>query len=218
MKSWTVYEHISPSDKVYVGITCQDPKKRWKGGSGYVRTDNHQPLFANAILKYGWDNIEHKIIFTNLSHEEACSLEKLLITKYKRLHKSYNITDGGDGGLGTKHTEETKKHLSEVKKGKKGPEGVGKKIIKGRVENYPYIVIAINPETVLSFHTAKEAAISLGIKHEANISAAVAGKQCLVKGYVFVYWDKSLPIDEKYLHDLYNTKVNNRYKSKKKEL
>lgn len=28
-RTWIVYEHISPSGKVYVGITSQNPKVRW---------------------------------------------------------------------------------------------------------------------------------------------------------------------------------------------
>lgn len=33
---WTVYGHISPSDKVYIGITCnKDVNKRWKYGHGW---------------------------------------------------------------------------------------------------------------------------------------------------------------------------------------
>lgn len=35
-----------------------------------------------AIKKYGWNNIEHKIIKTNLSQEDALNLERELIRKY----------------------------------------------------------------------------------------------------------------------------------------
>lgn len=216
MKSWTVYEHISPSGKVYVGITCQNPKKRWKGGAGYVRTDNHQPLFANAILKYGWDNIEHKIVATGLTKEEANELEKALITQYKVLKKSYNITDGGDGGLGTKHTEETKRHLSEIKKGKKLSEEHRRKIVEGKLNAQDYIVVAVRPGEILTFQTNKEAAEALGIKSRCNISASIEQKQCLVNGYVFLQWDKDLPIMEDCIYSWYDLRVNNRYNSERK--
>lgn len=26
---WTVYRHVGPTAKVYVGITCQTPQSRW---------------------------------------------------------------------------------------------------------------------------------------------------------------------------------------------
>ena len=34
-KTYTVYKHISPSNKVYIGITSIDPKQRWNSGHGY---------------------------------------------------------------------------------------------------------------------------------------------------------------------------------------
>lgn len=48
--NYTVYRHISPSGKVYIGITSMEPEKRWgKNGYGYRR----QKYFNNAIRKYG---------------------------------------------------------------------------------------------------------------------------------------------------------------------
>lgn len=216
MKKWVVYEHISPSGKVYVGITCQKPEKRWKGGSGYVRKDNHQPLFANAILKYGWNNIEHRIIADNLTREEANAIEQSLISKYKREKRSYNITDGGDGGHGIKHTAKTREYLSRIHTGKKEPKEMTILRINNRIEKYPYFVVAIKPGNIQVFKTAKEAASTLGITNRCNISASLAGKQCLVKGFVFVHWDKNIPLDKNALFKIYNEKVNNRYKSERK--
>ena len=216
MKSWIVYEHISPSGKVYVGITCQKTQHRWKGGSGYVRRDKHQEKFANAIRKYGWKNFEHKIVLENVSKEEAYYAEKYLIRWYKIHNLSYNITDGGDGGTGTKHTEETKKYLSMIHTGKKERKEDTERRIGNRIALYPYYVLAINPECIHVFKTAKEAAEKLHINSSNNISGAIAGKQCLVKGYVFVHWDKNRPIDEEYLYNLYNEKFNSRYSSERR--
>lgn len=54
--------------KKYVGITKQNPKRRWKGqGQGY-KGNKH---FTKAIQKYGWDNFKHEIIFYGLSQKEA---------------------------------------------------------------------------------------------------------------------------------------------------
>ena len=50
MKSnWSVYRHTSPSGKVYVGITTQNPEARWQYGNGYKSCK----LFCNTIIKYG---------------------------------------------------------------------------------------------------------------------------------------------------------------------
>ena len=35
MDCWTVYRHISPSGKIYIGITSRDPKRRWNCGKSY---------------------------------------------------------------------------------------------------------------------------------------------------------------------------------------
>ena len=217
MSSWTVYEHISPSDKVYVGITCQEPKKRWKGGSGYNRRDGHQRKFGNAVQKYGWENIKHNIVAKGLRKEMANFLEQCLIKLYKTMGNSYNITDGGDGGAGTTHTAETRKYLSMIRKGRKEDKKETVRRIGLRIDNYPYIVVAVKPGEIHLFKTAKEAAEKLGVNNRNNISAAIAGKQCLVKGYVFVHWDKNKPIDKEFLFNLYEEKVNNKYSSERRK-
>lgn len=102
---WYVYEHISPSNKVYVGITS-NIKIRWSG-NGY-RYTTYNSIFGKAILKYGWNNFKHRIILSEVSKAEACYTERYLIKWYKLHNISYNITDGGEGTLGRKCSEETK--------------------------------------------------------------------------------------------------------------
>ena len=70
------------NNKRYIGITCQTPENRWRSdGSGYARSSH----FWNAIQKYGWDNFEHEILQSNLSHEKACELETNNINKIRTL-------------------------------------------------------------------------------------------------------------------------------------
>ena len=73
--------HINKiNNKKYIGITGRNPKLRWGvNGNGY----KGNKYFYNAIQKYGWENFEHKILFENLSLEEACDKEKYLIELYK---------------------------------------------------------------------------------------------------------------------------------------
>lgn len=71
-ENFKVYMHISPSKKVYIGITCEaNIEDRWKKGKGY----KHSPHFTTAINKYGWDNFKHLILYTNLTQDEACEKE-----------------------------------------------------------------------------------------------------------------------------------------------
>lgn len=113
-KKWTVYRHTSPSGKVYIGITGNpNVKHRWCNGSSYKGC----PYFYKAILKYGWFNMKHEVLFNNLDKERAEHLEIELIRHYKGLGISYNITGGGEGTLGVPCPEERKIKMREQRKG-----------------------------------------------------------------------------------------------------
>lgn len=112
--SWSVYMHTSPSNKVYIGITSQEPKKRWGNGSNYSK----QPYFYAAIQKYGWENIKHEVLFSNLAEFEAKQKEVELIEKYQSTDKNlgYNLTKGGDGVKGYVPTEDSIQRRKETLK------------------------------------------------------------------------------------------------------
>lgn len=65
--SYTVYKLTSPSEKVYIGITSQPIKKRWKNGNGYKRC----PAMNKAITKYGWENIKKEILLENTTDKQT---------------------------------------------------------------------------------------------------------------------------------------------------
>lgn len=112
MSNYTVYLHTFPNGKYYVGITCQDLNRRWRDGKGY----EGQPVY-DAILKYGWSNIKHEVLFTGLSKADAEQKEIELIKQYNSLShdNGYNIETGG---MTVGHlSEETKRKISESHKG-----------------------------------------------------------------------------------------------------
>ena len=89
-----VYQHINKiNNKRYIGITKQKPSLRW--GSNGINYKG-SPVFWNALQKYGWNNFEHEILYSNLSKEDACHIEKNLIMEYKTQDRNfgYNITEG----------------------------------------------------------------------------------------------------------------------------
>lgn len=106
---YCVYKHISPSEKIYIGITSQKPENRWKNGEGY----KSNLYFYNAINKYGWENFKHEILLTNLTKEEAEQKEIELITFYKSNQQNfgYNISNGGN--CAGKHSDETRKKIKD---------------------------------------------------------------------------------------------------------
>ena len=79
--NYSVYKHTCPSGKVYIGITMQKPEIRWNKGLGYKKQD----YFYKAILKYGWDNIKHEVLYKGLSKAEAENMEIKLIKEYNKL-------------------------------------------------------------------------------------------------------------------------------------
>lgn len=94
---YCVYRHTSPSGKVYIGIT-KDSKVRWgRKGQGYLGIEKNGKythwLFAPAILKYGWENFTHEILFNNLDEISAKMIEEDLIFYYKKEGISYNVAD-----------------------------------------------------------------------------------------------------------------------------
>lgn len=135
---YTVYQHKNKiNGKVYIGITMQKPERRWGLNGNNYKTS---PYFYAAIQKYGWNNFEHNILFTNLTKEEACLKEQELIKKFNSTNRElgYNSTSGGDvftmneetkqkisqalkgnqNGLGHPCSEEKKKKISEAQKGR----------------------------------------------------------------------------------------------------
>lgn len=142
MNDYIVYMHTCPNGKRYVGIT-KSLENRWRNGEGYKTQ-----LFYRAIKKYGWENINHEILFENLSLQSANEKEIELIIRYNTNNPAYgyNVTSVGDGvaglsgeksptygrklsdeqkqvlrdaHIGKKASEETKHKMSEYHKGKK---------------------------------------------------------------------------------------------------
>ena len=113
--SYCVYKHTSPQGKIYIGITSLPPQRRWQYGAGY-RYNTH---FFSAIIKYGWDNFSHEILFSGLSKEEAETKEIELIARFDSTnpHRGYNHGLGGNS-VG-KMSEETRKKISDSTKGEK---------------------------------------------------------------------------------------------------
>ena len=184
MGLYSVYIHIFPNQKVYIGITKQEVKKRWKLGEGYKGQD----YVYKAIKKYGWANIEHKILYTNLSKEEAEQKEIELIKEYKsnKREYGYNLTEGGSC---PEFTEEVRRKISESRKGivfsdehiknlslshkgfRPSEETIELNILHG-YRRKPVVCI----ETGRVFVSVRDAGRKLGISHK-HISAVCRGER-----------------------------------------
>lgn len=123
--------HIVPNGKRYYGITSQKPNDRWKNGKGY----EYNKHFYNAINKYGWNNIEHTVLFNDLTEDEAKLLEQCYIVLYDTTNpnKGYNITLGGEGSKGYKHTQKELDKMSKTIKELWKNENYRRKMIEKKI-------------------------------------------------------------------------------------
>lgn len=107
-----LYTHIKPNGEVfYIGIGKTIKRANSK--------HNRSNYWKNVVAAYGY---EVQILKQDLSWEEACELEKILISHYGRrdlkLGTLVNLTDGGEGSLGVKMSSKTLRLKSEIMKGK----------------------------------------------------------------------------------------------------
>lgn len=73
LQTYVVYEFTFPDGKKYYGRTY-NVEARWQGGRGY-KTQK----VGKAIEKFGWENVEKRIIAENLTKENAEMIERSLI-------------------------------------------------------------------------------------------------------------------------------------------
>lgn len=196
-RDYSVYVHtIKENGKKYVGITNRkDVKRRWeKEGKGYKR----QPFYY-AIKKYGWGNIEHEILYTGLTREEAIQWEMALIALWKteNLDCGYNRTSGGEAipPYGRKLSEQYKQLLRE--------RFTGAKNFKARK--------VINLESLKVYDCISDAA------RENNLTSNGIVKCCKFerrhyKNTYWAYFDDNNTID--YYSELYNIIRNKKNKER----
>lgn len=114
LEIYSVYIHICPNNKKYVGVTT-NIKRRWsRNGSNYYQNTK----FTEDIKKYGWDCIRHKVVHECLSRTEAFNKEIELISKYKTNNPIYGYNRTSGGIYGTILNEESKLKIILANKGK----------------------------------------------------------------------------------------------------
>lgn len=96
MSNYKIYMHRNLiNNKVYIGQTRDDLKRRFKSGYGY----RSSPHFYASIQKYGWNNFEHTILEENLTADQANERERFWIQVFRSTEEEYgyNLTSGGRG-------------------------------------------------------------------------------------------------------------------------
>ena len=73
--NYSVYQHVTPDGMYYFGQT-NDIKRRWKNNGAEYKGTALYPY----IEQYGWDNIQHIVLFRDQTRENSLWIEDFLIT------------------------------------------------------------------------------------------------------------------------------------------
>ena len=72
--NYSVYQHVTPDGMYYFGAT-QNVERRWSRNGAEYKGTALQPY----IEKFGWDNIQHIVLFKDQTRENALWIENFLI-------------------------------------------------------------------------------------------------------------------------------------------
>ena len=72
--NYSVYQHVTPDGMYYFGATS-NIKRRWSNNGAEYKGTALQPY----IEKFGWDNIQHIVLFRDQTRENALWIENFLI-------------------------------------------------------------------------------------------------------------------------------------------
>ena len=197
-KQYIIYKYTSPSNKIYIGQTKQNLKKRARNGQGY----KHCSYFYNAIQKYNWQNFKCEILKENLTLEEANFWEQYFINFYHSNLKNfgYNITNGGNNHV---MSEQAKKKISlnmkennpmkdpniaqkvaQKRKGQKLSQQAKQNISNGHKKK----VLCI--QTNIIYESREAAAIAIG-RSPSGIGRAINGEQKTCGSFHWRYLDEN---------------------------
>ena len=72
--NYSVYQHVTPDNMYYFGAT-QNVERRWSNNGAEYKRTALQPY----IEKFGWENIQHIVLFKDQTKENALWIEDFLI-------------------------------------------------------------------------------------------------------------------------------------------
>lgn len=199
-----VYRHstLDTNEAFYIGIGSDSKYKRAKSKS------TRNKFWHSVVNKHGY---KVDILLTDLTWEEACDIERHLISKIGRRDigtgSLVNMTEGGDGMLGfvfsdealqkmskaqkgRKHTEETKLKMSKVQKGRGFSEesrikmSNSQKGLHARGKN-PKAKITLDVNTGIYYDCLVDAANARNLKYQ-DILDSLRGKRKAQYGLIYV--------------------------------
>ena len=106
--NYSVYQHVTPDGMYYFGQT-NNIKRRWSSnGAGYKGT-----ALYPYIEQYGWENIQHIVLFKDQTRENALWIEDFLITTAREDGVCINKNKSGLVSKEEGYNKNQMKHLRE---------------------------------------------------------------------------------------------------------
>ena len=178
---YTVYRHYNRlTNKSYIGMTSQEPKKRWRSGKGYKNNLRMWNDIQNSNWNTDW---EHNIIGQSEDKQEALNIEEMFIWLFDSTNDGYNISSYGNGHY--ERTEEQKRKMSEANTGKHFSEEHKKKIR----ENSPskaVIQLSKDGEFIAEYSSIHEAERQTECQHQ-SICECCKGERKSTGGFIWKY-------------------------------
>ena len=176
MGKYKIYKHTNKiNNKIYIGITKQTLKERWKDGFGY--SENKE--FFKDIVYFGWSNFEHEVILRADTEKEALRLESEMIKKYNTTDSRFGYNKLGDSDLN-----------SEYKNGKKW----SKKRYLASNEYYQY---NLKGEFVARYNCLKDVIEKNPTFKQSGLSQNINGKTKNYRNYIWSHKPLPIKIDDK---------------------
>lgn len=169
LETYTVYGHCNLTNgKWYVGMTSQEPKKRWKNGLGYQK----QPKMWNDIIGTDWNtNWIHTVFDTFYNREDALDYEAFLMGMFDTIENGYNISSYSSAHS---HSEETKRKMSEAH------------TVNPSIPLKQVIQFSKDGELIAEYPSTREAERNTGCHHQ-NICKCCKGNLKSTGGYIWKY-------------------------------
>lgn len=178
---FTVYQHRNlRNGKSYIGMTSQNPKKRWKSGKGYKNNSKMWSDIQNSDWNTDW---EHNILGKFEDKQEALNVEEMFIWLFDSTNDGYNISSYGNGHY--ERTEEQKRKISESHIGINFSEEHKKKISESKGVN-GILQFSKNGEFIAEYPSTYEAERHTGC-YQQHICDCCNEKRKTCGGFIWRY-------------------------------
>lgn len=126
IRDWSIYKITSPSNRVYIGLTSNEPLRQ----KNYKKLEcKQQRIIYYSLKKYGWDAHNYEVIDTfSGTWDYAYNKEMYWVRSHMSNVNKYpeqqgmNLNDGGAGNLGYTMSTATKEKISKINLGRKWSE------------------------------------------------------------------------------------------------